>query len=269
MGTNSKIMDWMVDAYQKKGYLHNNSTFTGKSIDCGGSEGRVEATGYGVVECIKNWASKNNINLCGKTYILQGFGNVGSNTAILLSMLGMICIGVQDHTKSLISNEGFNVFKLKTHCEKNKSIENYNHGEEIESYNFFSIECDIIIPAAKELVINKEIAESINCSLIVEAANGPIDIEAEKILNEKNIEIIPDILANSGGVVVSYYEWLQNKRCEYWSKDEVLKKLSIKMQNTYNKVYQQKIIKNISMRNACYLYSIKKIEQIILKKGLF
>ena len=131
LGTNSQIMDWMTDDYQKKAQSHNNAVFTGKSICCGGSEGREQATGYGVVECIKLWAKANTINLCGKTYIVQGYGNVGSNTAILLSQLGMICIGVSDHTRAIKCEEGFNVYKLREHCIKNKTLENYTYGESI------------------------------------------------------------------------------------------------------------------------------------------
>ena len=269
MGTNSKIMDWMVDAYQKKGKIHTNSVFTGKSLECGGSKGRTEATGFGVVECIKHWASKNNFDLCGKTYIVQGFGNVGSHTAILLSKLGMICIGVADHTRCLKSEEGFNVFKLKQHCLKEKNLLNYNFGEEISSDEFFSLECDIVIPAAKELVICGEEANKLNCKMICEAANGPVDIEAENILYGKGIDIIPDILANSGGVVVSYYEWLQNRRCEYWTEEEVLSKLTLKMKETFNKIYSEAKERKLSMRNICYKYAYKKIESVIEKKCIF
>lgn len=269
MGTNSKIMDWMVDAYQKKGKIHTNSVFTGKSLECGGSKGRTEATGFGVVECIKHWANKNGFDLCGKSYIIQGFGNVGSNTSILLSRLGMICVGVSDHTRCLKSNEGFNVYKLKEFVQKERCLLNYDYGEEISKEEFFSLECDIIIPAAKELEICGDEAKQLKCKMIVEAANGPVDIEAEKICYERNINIIPDILANSGGVVVSYYEWLQNKRCEYWSEDEVLSKLTQKMRDTFNKIYLDSKNKNISMREACYIYSYKKIESVVQKKKVF
>ena len=145
---------------KKKSQSHNNAVFTGKSICCGGSEGRNQATGYGVVECIKYWSRKNNIDLCGKSYIIQGYGNVGSNTAILLSRLGMICIGVQDHTRSIISEEGFNVYKLRDHCKKYKSLENYNFGETINDEDFLQ-ECFLIVPAAKELVITGDLGSKI------------------------------------------------------------------------------------------------------------
>jgi len=269
LGTNSQIMDWMTDAYQKKANSHNNAVFTGKSLECGGSKGREQATGFGVVECIKLWAEKKNFNLCGKTFIVQGFGNVGSNTAILLIQLGMVCVGVADHTRCIKSEEGFNVFKLKEHCKKYNTIKEYSYGDDILPEEFFSIECDIVIPAAKELVICGDDGKKLNCKLIVEAANGPIDLDAEKNILSNNIDIIPDVMANSGGVVVSYYEWLQNKRSEYWDKHTVLEKLANKMKETFNNVYNKHINENISMRVACYILAIHKIEQIIKKKRIF
>ena len=269
LGTNSQIMDWMTDAYQKKGRTHTNSVFTGKSIHCGGSMGREIATGYGVVECIKLWAKINGVELCGKSYIIQGFGNVGSNTSILLSQLGMICIGVGDHTRCIRSEEGFNVYKLQQHCKEYKNLSEYPHGETIDKEDFFSIDCFCVIPAAKELVITGEQGEKLNCKLIVEAANGPIDMESENIILNKGIEIIPDILANSGGVIVSYYEWLQNKRSEYWPEKIVLEKLSDLMKETFTSVYTHHKQDNISLRSSCFIKSIKKISEIIKRKKLF
>ena len=194
---------------------------------------------------------------------------MGSNTRILLSQLGMICIGVADHTRCLKSSEGFNVYKLKEHVKKNKSLQDYDTGEEIDKKTFFSTECDIVIPAAKELEICGDDAKDLKCRVIVEAANGPLDLEAEKICYNKNIDIIPDILANSGGVIVSYYEWLQNKRCEYWDEEEVILKLKKKMMDTFNKIYIESVTKNISMREACYIYAYKKIESVVKRKKVF
>ena len=269
LGTNSQIMDWMTDAYQKKAQSHNNAVFTGKSIECGGSKGREQATGFGVVECVKLWAEKKKIDLTGKTYIIQGFGNVGSHTAILLSRLGMICIGVADHTVCLKSEEGFNVYKLKEHCKQHKNLKNYNFGEKIETDDFFNIECFLLIPAAKELVICDDAGNNLNCKLIVEAANGPINLEAEQKILGKGIEIIPDILANSGGVVVSYYEWLQNKRSEYWNENVVLDKLKNKMRETFDNSYNKHVDENISFRNSCYILAVNNINQMIKRKNIF
>lgn len=269
LGTNSQIMDWMTDAYQKKANSHNNAVFTGKSIECGGSRGREQATGFGVVECVKLWAENKNIDLSGKTFIIQGLGNVGSHTATLLSELGMICIGVSDHTRCIKKEDGFDVYKLKEYCKKYKSLGNYSDGENIDRNTFFEIECFLVIPAAKELVICGDMGKKLNCSLIVEAANGPIDLDAENSLLEKNIEIIPDILANSGGVVVSYFEWLQNRRSEYWKENYVLERLKDKMKDTFNNAYYKHLNDNVSLRTACYKLAINNIEQIINKKNIF
>lgn len=279
MGSNAQVMDWMTDAYQKKAQSHNNSVFTGKSVDCGGAKGRTQATGYGVVECIKLWAKGKNMDLKGKTYILQGFGNVGSYTALGLNKLGMVCVGLADHTNIIKTGtsekKGFDILKVKEHCEKEKCLKGYSEdGLSIETINrcdFFGIDCDIIIPAAKELEIGKSEAEQLKGKVVVEAANGPTDIEAEEILRARGIDIIPDILANSGGVVVSYYEWLQNKRCEYWSEEETLKKLSLRMESIYSKVTKKMNSSNssLSMRTACYLLAIERIEKSIQNRGLY
>ena len=211
---------------------------------------------------------KGDINLDGKTYIIQGYGNVGSNTAILLSHLGLTCIAVGDHSGYIKNDEGFNVYKLRDHVCKNKSIDGYS-GEKITKEDFFGLHCDILIPAALELVVCGDEAKNLNCKMVAEAANGPLDLEADKILEERNIDVIPDILANSGGVVVSYYEWLQNKRTEYWSREEVLNKLENRMIETYKKVMNYKNTNSnaVSMRMASYILSLKNIESVYLKKG--
>jgi len=272
MGSNAQIMDWMTDAYQKKAQSHNNAVFTGKSVDCGGAKGRTQATGYGVVECIKLWAGTNNINLMGKTYLVQGFGNVGSHVALGLSDLGMVCVGIADHTVALENKSGFDIKSIYNYCENNKCLRDYNDNkcQPISRENFFGIKCDIVIPAARELEINIKEANQLNCSMVIEAANGPISPLAEDILMKKNITIIPDIFANSGGVVVSYFEWLQNKRCEYWTEEETLAKLSDRMKYIYNKVItKMKLKPHISMRTACYLLAIERIENSVKNKGLY
>ena len=268
MGTNSQIMDWMSDTYQSFGDKHVNSTFTGKSIECGGSQGREEATGYGVVCCIRRWAEHNNFDLRGKSYIIQGFGNVGSNTAKLLSQLGMICVGVGDHTRYIKSEEGFNVYRLSDYNKEHRCLLEYPTGETITKEDFFGIKCDLVIPAACELVICGEEANNLNCRVVVEAANGPLDLDADEICRTKNIDIIPDILANSGGVVVSYYEWLQNKRCEYWKRDDVINKLDQRMMETYNRVLDMHKKDNITMRMAAYILALQNIERVYKRVGI-
>ncbi len=272
VNTNSTIMDWMTDEYN---YISGNNTltsnmksvYTGKSLFFGGSELREEATGRGVALIIKEWAKKNNYNLRGKDYIIQGYGNVGFYTCEVLSELGMNLIGVGDHSCYIHSKEGFNIFKLKQYIDDNKELKNYSSENEISKEEFFKIKCDILIPSALELQIDESNALDIDCDLIVEAANGPIDIEGEEILKERNITIIPDILANSGGVLVSYYEWLQNKRDEKWDKFEIKNKFDLKMKETFNKINEISLINNCSLRDASYIYSLSRLEKTYSRKG--
>lgn len=272
MGSNAQVMDWMTDAYQKKAQSHNYAVFTGKSVDCGGAKGRTQATGYGVVECVKLWAKNKGVDLNGKTYILQGFGNVGSYTALGLSKLGMVCIGLADHTACIHLKRGFDISEVKKHCDKHRCLKGY-HEENmdiVKKEDFFGIECSLVIPAAKELVIGKREAENMKCDAVIEAANGPIDMEGEELLNKKNIDVIPDILANSGGVVVSYFEWLQNKRCEYWTEEATLNKLSDRMNHIYSKVVNKMQEKpGLSMRTICYILAIERIERNIVNKSIY
>ncbi len=265
VNTNSQIMDWMTDEYNNISGSYNHfsnmkSVFTGKSLSFGGSYGREEATGRGVALMIKEWSEKKNYNLRGKDYIVQGFGNVGYHTCEVLNTFGMNLVGVGDHSCYIHSPEGFNIFNLKDHIKTNKILKGYNHGNEVTKEEFFKIECSIIIPSALELQIDKDIAENINCDLIAEAANGPIDNEADDILESKNITIIPDILANSGGVLVSYYEWLQNKRDEYWSEKEIRDRFDSKISDTFKKIYSLSVRNNCTLRDASYIYSLKKLE---------
>jgi len=274
MGSNAQVMDWMTDAYQKKANSHNYAVFTGKSVACGGAKGRTQATGYGVVECVKLWAKHNNLDLSGKTYILQGFGNVGSYTALGLNSLGMVCIGVADHTAVYYKSTGMNVLAIKQHCEERRCLDGYDIKESgitsMKAEHFFGIKCDVVIPAAKELVIGAKEAETMDCRVVVEGANGPVDTEGEAILLEKGIDVVPDILANSGGVTVSYFEWLQNKRCEYWEEQETLNKLSCRMEKIYTKV-QNKMseLGTNNMRTASYILAISKIHESIKNKSIY
>jgi glutamate dehydrogenase (NAD(P)+) len=259
MGTDSQIMDWMTFEYNNLHYQKDKGVFTGKSIMCGGCLGRTEATGNGIFLCIKKWAERSDIDLKGRTYILQGFGNVGSNTALLLHSLGMSLIAVGDHTGYKYHEEGFNVYKLDKYNKQYRSLEGYGVGTSISKEQFFSTKCDIVIPAALELEIDDKIATLLDCKLVVEAANGPTNTEGEKIILDKGIEIIPDILANSGGVIVSYLEWLQNKQHTSFELEYVNDWLEKRMYETFNRVYNLSKDNDISMRMAAYYISLMNI----------
>lgn len=261
VGSNSQIMDWMTAEYQKINQTHIFGCFTGKSLNFNGSLGRTEATGRGVFIAIREWFKYKNIDITDKTYILQGFGNVGSNLAILLSQIGMICIGVGDHSGYWVNKEGINIPQLNNFVKINKKIEGFNGiGNKITVEDFFKLKCNVIVPAALELQINGEVAKNINCDLIVEGANGPTDHYADVILESKNIDILPDIYANSGGVMVSYFEWIQNKQNNYWSLDEVNNKLEKKMISTFNKLNEIKEKHLCTYRTAAYFLALKRLE---------
>lgn len=273
VGTTSEMMNWMTDEYDKLSVSSFNisnqkATFTGKSLEYGGSKGREEATGTGVAICVKEWAKKKNIDLKDKTFIVQGFGNVGSFAAKKMESYGMKMIAVGDHTGYLYNKDGFSVNDLNNYIKEHKSLEGYHLGERVNKQNFFALETDVCVPAALEMEITESVAENLKCKLIVEGANGPLTENADKICFEKNIDVIPDILANSGGVLVSYFEWLQNKQDYYWTLEKVLNKLDLNMTDAFDKIYNISLKNNSNMRDACYYYSLKRIETIYNKRGI-
>lgn len=263
VGSNSKMMDWMTLKYQKitqKNHIYN--VFTGKSVYFKGSQGRIHSTGYGVALYINNFVKQFGL---GKTFIIQGFGNVGYYTTHFLLSMDYICLGISDHTgyyqmDNIDFNDIFNYVKL------NNSLENItkylDKMYKISPKEWWSIKCDILIPAALELQINLQNVDLLNCKLIAEAANGPISTDAEIILNKKKILIIPDILCNSGGVIVSYFEWLQNNYNEYWTIDEIHQKLEKKIDSqskllfSYSDLNFRNIAYKIALDNLYHYYQI-------------
>ena len=263
MGTNSKIIDTMTNEYMllNSGNIKAKGCFTGKSLTYGGSEGRTEATGRGVSICVKQWAKLNNITLKNKTYILQGFGNVGYHAARILNEMGLRLIAIGDHSCYLYDKNGLDVKDLHDYNKKNRCLKGFN-ASEITKDSFWMTKCDIVIPAALEQQICKKEAEVINARLIVEAANGPLSEEADEIFSKRNIEVIPDVLANSGGVIVSYYEWVQNLNFYYWPYDKIIKLLENKMTGTFNEVNRYSKQNNTTLRISSYILAIKRIESV-------
>ena len=259
IGTNSVIMDWMVSKYNERSVRRDMAVFTGKSVCCGGSKGRHEATGQGVAICIREYAKFKNISLKGRTYILQGFGNVGSCTAQILNSLGMVCVGVGDHTGYYTCKEGFNIHKLKEYVNEKKCVKDYEAGELKTKEEFFKTTCDFVIPAALELQITRETVENLDCMAIIEAANGPVTDDADMLLGQKNIDVVPDVLCNSGGVIVSYYEWLQNLRYEYWNEEKIKNDLDERMTNTFLKVVELSKANECSLRQACFIIALDNL----------
>ncbi len=273
VGTNGQTMAWMMDtysnmigAYQKQSV---KGVVTGKPVASGGTLGRAKATGQGMVFCLIEWAKENNFSLEGKTMTVQGFGNVGSNTAVILSRLGVSTIAVGDHSGYLFNPEGFNAHKLQDYVAKHGSIAGYPGGKSISREEFFATKADIFAPSALENQIKEPEARALQCKVIVEGANGPTNPAAEKILEERNIVILPDVLANSGGVTVSYYEWVQNKRSESWTEEEVDERLERAMERAYGEVSDYARNKKVSLRIAAYAIALSRIEAVYKEREIF
>jgi glutamate dehydrogenase (NAD(P)+) len=273
VGTNSQTMAWMMDTYSNMvgSYLKQSvkGVVTGKPVASGGTLGRTKATGQGMVYCAVEWAAEHEFNLEGSTMIVQGFGNVGSNVAVILSKLGVSTIAVGDHSGYLLNPEGFNAHKLQDHVEATGSIAGYPGGKNITRDEFFATKADLFAPCALENQINEGEAKALQVKLVLEGANGPTNPAGERILLERGIDILPDVLANSGGVTVSYYEWVQNKRSESWSEEDVDDRLEKAMRRAYREVSDLARAKKVDLRIAAYSLALSRIEAVYKERDIF
>ena len=258
VNTNAQVMSWFMDEYsQTHGYTPG--IVTGKPLELGGSEGREAATGRGTAIITREAAKKWNIDLKGAKVVVQGFGNVGSYAAKFLHEYGCKIIGVSDISGGLYAPEGFDVEELFDYNYKHRTIDGYQYGKKITNEELLASECDFLIPAALGSAINEGNVDSLNCKIIIEAANGPVTGEAADKLWKKKIAIIPDILTNAGGVTVSYFEWVQNLQQFKWPEDEINQKLEQKMVAAFNEVYSVKQNKNVPMRIASFMVAIDRV----------
>lgn len=273
MGTNSQTMVWMMDTYMNSGPrdIKNSvrGVVTGKTAVCGGSRGRDKATGQGLVYCIRKWADENKFSLDGATFSIQGFGKVGSAAAAILTRLGASLVAVSDHTGSIVNPEGIHPKRLLQYVKENGGLAGYSGGKEINREEFFSTEVDIFIPAALELQITAETAPMMKCRVVAEGANGPCSPEGEKILRDKGTDILPDILANAGGVTVSYFEWLQNRRAESWTLEEVDSRLETMIEQAYDTMRRVAQEHGVDNRTAAYMHGINRVQAVYQERGIF
>ena len=268
VGTNSEIIDWMTDEYNKISKSHELGAYTGKSLNYGGSLVRKQATGLGVAQSVLEWSKINQVDLKNKTFIIQGLGNVGYYVAReLTNNYGMKMLGAGDHTGYIVNKEGLDTNDVLTHIDNKNTLDTYNNNI-VDKDTFFKTKCDVIIPSALQLQVLENEAENIDCKVIVEGANGPIDSVADKILFNKKIDVIPDIYANGGGVIVSYLEWLQNNSNEYLDEDVIMSKLNNRMHKTFTNLIQTKKQYNCSYREAAYILSLHRIENTYKSRGI-
>jgi glutamate dehydrogenase (NAD(P)+) len=269
MYTDSQTMAWIMDTYsQLKGYSVPECV-TGKPIEIGGSEGRTEATGRGVIHCVKEASEKIDLKLRGASVVIQGFGNVGYHVAQTASKIGCKVVAVSDSSGGIYNEAGISPAKVLTHKEKTGSVQNYPGCKNITNEELLETQCDILIPAAMENQITCKNADKIKARMVAEAANGPTTPEADKCLHEKSICLVPDILANCGGVTVSYFEWVQNLTREHWTLDQVNTKLETKMNKAFDDVYTLSQKEESDLRTAALMLGVGRVANGIKVLGLW
>ncbi|WP_462247353.1 Glu/Leu/Phe/Val family dehydrogenase [Ekhidna sp.] len=270
MGTGPREMAWMMDQYSRNQGMTVNSVVTGKPLVLGGSLGRTEATGRGVMISALAAMEKQKINPFKATCAIQGFGNVGSWAAQLLEERGVNIVAVSDLSGAYYNKEGINIKKAMEYRDGNNgSLEGYSGAEKIDPEELLLLEVDVLVPAAIEDVITQKNADKIKAKMIVEGANGPTSAKADAILNEKGILAVPDILANAGGVTVSYFEWVQNRLGYGWTRERVSRRSDRIMKTAFDKVYATSEEYGVSMRIAAYIVAIDKVAKTYKYRGGF
>jgi glutamate dehydrogenase (NAD(P)+) len=269
LGTNETMMGWMMDTYSSHIGRNEPAVVTGKPIALGGSQGRREATGAGVAYLVKRYLEDMKIPIAGATIAIQGFGNVGGETALALSAYGAKIIAVSDYTTGIYNRGGVDVKKALAYVQTQRVLQDFDGGEPITNAQLLALDCTVLVPAALERVITPEVAAGLRCRLLAEAANGPTTFDADKILDQRDdIELIPDVLCNAGGVIVSYFEWLQNLQNFYWDRDEVMQKLFVVLERAKNSVEYQKRKFKFSRRLAAQTLGIQRVAEAKRSRGL-
>ena len=273
VNTNAQIMAWILDTYlsmmpapDRNRCVH---VVTGKPVESGGSLGRDKATGQGLVFVLDAWARDHGFELNGATYTIQGFGNVGSWSARLLKPHGSVLIAVEDHTGAIANHAGIDPDALASYVAAHGGVAGFSDASPIDHITFLKTKADIFIPAALENQITEETAPLLNVRLVVEGANGPTNVAGDEILQQRGILVLPDVLCNGGGVVVSYFEWLQNKRSEFWDLEEVDTRLKKQIIGAYRRVRDTVQEHNTDWRTAAYIVALGRLAKVYTERGIF
>jgi len=269
MGTNARVMAWIMDTYSQQVGHPVPEVVTGKPVVLGGAQGREEATGRGLVYLIVEAAAHLDLNLKGATAVVQGFGNVGRNAATFLSECGTKVIAVSDVTGGIYNPKGLMLSTVVEHLEKTGSLKGYPDAKEISNAELLELECDVLVPAAMQNQITEANAERIKCKLLAEGANGPTSLEADRILERRGIFVLPDILGNAGGVTVSYFEWVQNTQEFAWTLEETNVRLHKIMTSAFQRTLLRSQRQGVDMRTAALIEGIDRVAQAKLLRGVF
>jgi glutamate dehydrogenase (NAD(P)+) len=269
MNTNEQVMAWIMDTYSMHIRRTENAVVTGKPLILGGSLGRREATGRGVMVTALAALDKLNLKPQQTTVSVQGFGNVGSVSAQLLGEQGCKIVGISDVSGGYYNKDGIDVSGAIAHMEKHRTLHEWKGGDQISQTELLQSECDVLVPAAKEDQITAQVAKKIRAKIIVEGANGPTTAKADPILQEKGVLVVPDILANAGGVTVSYFEWVQDRVGYFWSHQRVNRRLERMMRTAFDAVYGAAETHKVSLRIGAYVLAIDKVAKTLKLRGIY
>lgn len=270
MNTDEQVMAWIMDTYSMNSLRTETAVVTGKPIILGGSQGRKEATGRGVVTVTLAALSKMGLMPNKTTVVVQGFGNVGSVSAQLMYEQGAKIIAISDISGGYFNKDGINIPEAIRYMNENdRSLEGFPDAESISNEELLQLSCDVLIPAAKEDQINRKNAGKINARIVSEGANGPVTANADSILEENGVMVIPDILANAGGVTVSYFEWVQDRQGYFWTEERVNRRLNRMMRTAFDNLYGVAEKHNITLRQAAYVYAIDRVAETLKLRGIY
>ena len=269
MNTNAQVMAWMMDTYSMGEGRTVTGVVTGKPLSLGGSLGRQDATGRGVFVSAREAAKRLDVPIVGARVAVQGFGNVGEASARMFAQAGARIVAVQDVSATVYNPNGLDIAALKAHLAAQGTLAGAPGVEVIASEDFWSIPCEFLVPAALESQINRYNAERIVARIIVEGANGPTTPEAEAILAERGIVIVPDVLANAGGVTVSYFEWVQDFSSFFWSEDEINQRLERIMSESFQAIWQVAQDRKLTLRTAAFVIGCSRVLEARAIRGLY
>jgi glutamate dehydrogenase (NAD(P)+) len=269
VNTNEQVMAWVMDTYSMHVGHTETAVVTGKPLEMGGSLGRREATGRGVMIVARESAQHVGFNINGATVAIQGFGNVGSVSATLLSEAGAKIVAITDWKGGVYNAKGLDIGKLLVYNAEEKTVEGFTGGEPMTNEQLFALDVDVLIPAALENQITIENASKIRAKVIVEGANGPTTPEANNLLHERGVFVVPDILANSAGVTASYFEWVQDRYGYFWTEKEVNERLEAKICEAFNAVTETSVGYSVDMRTAAYIVAINRVARVTKIRGMY